>query len=216
MRTVTKTFLLCLILFSYQQTNATTKPQQPTFNILNQTGTLHIQFDLNRVVIPNRIVNADNPTTWRAFFPTCPPGSHYVSGVNSHLVELDQPPNFFYCKCICLNQCNGLAGVSSTAGKIPQYTATVTCAADVKGWFDKDLFPQNQKTGFLSTNPHEFYYCQNGNCQTHPFPGTIAYTVPTGGYANTTYVDFQACTIAYKNNFCGSPNYSAIGKRTIY
>lgn len=214
-----KTFfkkIFAMLLFFFPLLNYAANPKQktpPPTSINKQVGVIQVQFDLVRVVVPNRIVNANNPTTWRAYLPTCPPGSQYVSGVQPNLLPLDQAPRFAYCNCVCLNQCSQLPGVSSTGGKIPLYTARVTCAATIQGWFDSN-FIKNQST--LSKIPHRFTYCQFGNCETHPLPAELHYTVPTGGYANTQQINFQACMNAYVNHQCALPDPSAIGKQTVF
>lgn len=192
----------------------------PPASISKQVGTLKVEFDLVRVVTPYRVVNANNPSTWRAYFPTCPQGSHYVSGVNPNLWPLDQGTYYAYCKCICFNQCSQLPGVTSTGGKAPLYTATVTCATNVQGWFNANLFSAGGGISEPPVNytpaPHQYHYCQSGNCQTNPLPSELGVSVPTGGYANTTTVNFEACAVAYANNNCVAPDPAAIGEQTAF
>ena len=178
----------------------TTKPILPT----KEVSTIQVLFDVKRVVYPNLITNTTNPVSSRAFLPKCPPGSTYVSGVNPNLIELDQAPLYSYCNCMCKGNCNNLPGVTSTGGRQPIYTATVTCATKVQGWFDPTLLAQ--------TNiPHKYYYCQAGNCVTNPLPAALGYSVPVGGYTNTTKIDFQACG-QLKNNLCSLPDLTSPGR----
>lgn len=187
---------------------AASEKNAPTPSILKTVGTIEIQFDVNRVVSPTPIPNTDNPQSQRAYLPICPPGSTYVSGVNPNLIELDQGPNYLYCNCICKGNCNGLAGITSPGGITPIYTATVTCKATIQGWFDNSVFAQ---TGTSSGNlpnvtaPHQYYYCQSGNCGNNPLPSQLNYSVPVGGYANTTKIDFESCAIL-SNHICGAPD----------
>lgn len=181
--------------------------------IAKQVGTIQVLFDVNRVIAPTLITNTKNPISARAFLPVCPPGSSYVSGVNPNIVELDQAPLYSYCNCICKGNCSGLTGITSQGGRQPIYTATVTCSARVQGWFDSSVFNHSDTHSILPnvTQQHEYYYCQAGNCGTNPLPASLGYSVPIGGYANTTKIDFQACgTLA--NNICGAPDPSSPGR----
>jgi hypothetical protein len=175
----------------------------PTPSVTKQVGMVPVQFDVVRVETPIRIPNTDNPISSRAYLPSCPPGSNYVSGVNPNLIELDSGPNYSYCNCICKGICNGVAGITSPGGKNPIYTATVTCSATVQGWFDSTIFSKPETN--LAATPHRYYYCQSGNCTTHPLPANLNFSVPTGGYTNTTQIDFVSCAFAANNN-CGAPD----------
>ena len=209
-----------LFVTAHAETPSKKKSPPVPVSISKQVGSVKVQFDLVRVVVPNRIVNANNPPTWRAYFPICPQGTHYVSGVRPNLLPLDQGTYYAYCKCICFNQCGQLPGVTSTGGKAPLYTAKVTCETNVQGWFNSNLFTSARNLSGRPINftptPHQYFYCQSGNCHTNPLPSELGVSVPVGGYANTDSVNFEACTVAYKNNQCVAPDPSALGKQTIY
>jgi len=175
--------------------------------LLRQFGAVDVLFDMKRVVIPYPVTQANNPPTWRAYLPSCPPGAKYINGVNPNLLELDQSPNYYYCLCICQGQCSNLPGVTSTGGKLPIYSAYATCTTKAEGLFTNSVF------AMTPTHPHEYYYCQSGNCATHPLPAEFDVSVPTGGYENTVKVDFLACNIAYIRG-CGAPDGSAMSKQT--
>jgi hypothetical protein len=209
MKLLTKTllvFLLPTILFAETKK----KDTQPTFAINKQVGTISVLFDVVRVVTPIPLKNTTNPASWRAYLPTCPPGSTYVRGVNPNMLELDQPPSYAYCNCICKGNCSTLPGITSPGGIAPIYTATVTCKVNVTGWYDSALFALNQ----ISTSPttrQAYYYCQAGNCSTHALPADFNVSVPMGGFANTSRIDFQACgTLA--NNICGAPDQTSMSR----
>ncbi len=147
------------------------------------------QFDYVRVIAPASIQKTNNPASSRAYLPICPPGSTYVSGVNPNLLQSDYGPNFPYCNCLCKGICNGLPGVTSPGGKQPIYTAAVTCAVNARSFSINTI----QK-------PHQFYYCQSGNCTTNPLPADASFAPPMGGgVINTVKVDFQSCAIAVAN-----------------
>jgi hypothetical protein len=188
---------------------ATKKYSQPYPSVGKQVGTIQVQFDVTRVIAPTPIPNANNPTSWRAYLPSCPPGSKYVSGVNPNWLALDPGPNYPYCNCICKGNCSRTPGLTSPGGNQPIYTATVTCSATVQGWFNSSFFPSGSDNTAMLANlspvPHQYYYCQSGNCGTNPLPANLNYSVPIGGYTNTTQINFQACTIA-SNNICGAPD----------
>lgn len=205
--------LLCLLIFTnflFLSSIFATSTKTNSL-IAKQVGTIQVLFDVTRVIAPALISNTKNPISARAFLPVCPPGSNYVSGVNPNIIELDQYPLYSYCNCICKGNCSGLTGITSQGGRQPIYTATVTCSARVQGWFDSNVFTQSSTTLPNVTQAHQYYYCQAGNCGTNPLPASLAYSVPIGGYANTTKIDFQACgTLA--NNICGAPDPSSPGR----
>lgn len=203
-------FFLIAISFSVFAETKDAKPTGPTPSVLKQVGMVKVQFDLNRVTVPTPIQNTNNPTTWRAYLPACPADSNYVSGVKPNLLELDQGPDYAYCNCICNGNCSRLTGVSSPAGRLPLYKASVTCSTTIQGWFDSSVFAQTSMPN-LTAVPHEFYYCQSGSCATNPLPSNLNYTVPVGGFANTVKIDFMACNIAAIKG-CGAPDPSSIGK----
>lgn len=204
------------ILSSLAFADIKTKSSQSNPSILKQAGTVRVQFDVKRVVLPVVLQYASKPQTWRAYLPMCPPGSNYVSGVNPTMVQLDYPPNYPYCNCICNGNCSGVKGITASAGQAQQpiYTATVTCSATVQGWFDSMTFTQSG-SGIppnVTPIPHQYTYCQAGSCTTNPLPSNINYSVPVGGYANTFKVDFLACPQAVEKG-CGTPDPISLSRQ---
>lgn len=204
------TILILLMLSAHSFADSKKKDSQPIFSINQQVGTVSVYFDVVRVVTPIPLKNTTSPPSWRAYLPTCPPGSTYVRGVTPGMLELDQPPSYAYCNCICKGNCNGLPGITSPGGIAPIYTATVTCRVNVSGWLDSALIAQSQITNSPSTR-QPYYYCQSGNCTTHALPASLNYSVPEGGFANTSRIDFQACaTLA--NSICGAPDPTSMSR----
>jgi hypothetical protein len=204
------TILILLMLSTSTFADTKKKDSQPTFSLNKQVGSISVLFDVVRVVTPIPLKNTTSPPSWRAYLPSCPPGSTYVKGVNRNMLELDQPPSYAYCNCICKGNCNGLSGISSPGGIAPIYTATVTCRVNVSGWFDSELFTLSQIATSPSTR-QPYYYCQAGNCSTHALPASLNYSVPEGGFANTSRIDFQACgTLA--NSICGAPDPTSMSR----
>jgi hypothetical protein len=193
--------LFPLLVIANQQPQSIPSPQK-------QVGSVQVQFDVTRVIQPEVIQNTSNPFTWRAYLPVCPAGSTYVGGVNPNLAELDYTPNFPYCNCICKGNCANLPGVTSSGGRLPIYTATVTCAVKVNGWFDTALLSSAPTPPKSMPNASKFSYCQSGACTTNPLPAMLGYSVPTGGSANTIKIDFEACSIANTSQ-CEKPDQTA-------
>ncbi len=175
--------------------------------ISKKVDTVNIQFDVKRVESPAVLQYAKHPLTWRAYLPACPPGSHPIDGVDPTMVQLDYPPNYPYCNCICNGNCGGLKGITAPSGQQqqPVYTATVTCAANVQGWFENIM----QK---ITPTPHQYSYCQSGACTTNPLPADLSYAVPTGGQANTIKIDFVACQVAAVSG-CGTPDPISLSRQ---
>jgi hypothetical protein len=197
-------FTITAILIYLPTFAATAK--QTTPDILKQFAPVKVQFDVKRVVFPSVLQYAKTPQTWRAYLPTCPAGSTYVSGVNPNMVQLDAPPNYPYCNCICNGNCGGLPGISvSGRQQQPIYTATVTCSVTVAQTGNAGIQPN------ISPDPHQYTYCQAGSCTTNPLPASVNYSVPVGGYSNTIKIDFVACPLAVESG-CGTPDPISISR----
>lgn len=201
------TGLLLLLISSVANSNSPKKNPESFFPFTKQFTTIPVLFDVVRVVTPVILQNTTNPPSWRAYLPSCPPGSTYVRGVSPYLLELDQAPTYSYCNCICKGNCNGVFGVTSPGGINPTYTARVTCKVNISGWFDSEVINQARMTMI----PHHFYYCQSGNCSSNPLPAIFNFSVPLGGFANTIRIDFQACS-TLANNICGAPDQTSVSR----
>lgn len=182
-------------------------------------GVVKIQFDYKVSGVAAMGIAPSTPSSWRSFVPVCPAGTTWVGGVNPNtLPQKDFAPNYPYCNCFCKGSCgalNALTGGISGSGY--SYSASVTCSAQLEGWFPSGVFSSvGNNAGQIPdySTPGQYYYCMVGNCSTNPLPASIGYTVPTGGwqFQNTKALDYLNCSTLYSGSNpygagkCGAPS----------